>query len=134
LGKSWKNGKSSCLGLSVAGYSNLFYVYGPQSPAAWCNGPAGAQYQGNQVADVLTYIREHGKKRVDVVKEAETKWSQQAKGIAGHTLLPKVESWQLVCNVPGAVREPLFFLGGVGTYLGILEDVKRKAYEGFVLS
>jgi cyclohexanone monooxygenase len=79
-------------------------------------------------------MREHGKKRIDVVKEVETKWNEQVKGIAGHTLLPKAESWQFGCNVPGAVREPLFFLGGVGTYMGILEDVKRKAYEGFVLS
>ena len=31
------------------------------------------------------------------------------------------------------MQEP-FFSEGVGTYLGILEDVKRKAYEGFVLS
>ena len=80
-------------------------------------------------------MREHGKKLIDVVKEVEMKWSQQVKGIAGHTLLPKAESWQFGCNVPGAVREPLFFWwGGVGTYLGILEDVWRKAYEGFVLS
>lgn len=118
LGQPWKNGKSSYLSLSVAGYPNLFYVSGPQSPAAWCNGPACAQYQGDWIADVLTYMREHGKKRVDVVKEAETKWSQQVKGIAGHTLLPKAESWQFGCNVPGAVREPLFFLGGRGDVFG----------------
>jgi cation diffusion facilitator CzcD-associated flavoprotein CzcO len=29
LGQSWKNGKSSYLGLSVARYPNLFYGYGP---------------------------------------------------------------------------------------------------------
>lgn len=107
LGQSWKNGKSSYLGLSVAGYPNLFYVYSPQSPAAWCNGPACAQYRGDWIADALTYMREHGKKCIDIVK-----------GIAGHTLLPKAESWQFGYNVPGAVRGPLFLLIGRGDVFG----------------
>ena len=34
LGQSWKNGKSSYLNLSFAGYPNLFYVCGLQSLAA----------------------------------------------------------------------------------------------------
>jgi cyclohexanone monooxygenase len=63
-------------------------------------------------------MREHGKKRIDVVKEAETRWSQLVKGIAGYTLLPKAESWQFGCNVPGAVREPLLFSRGRGNVFG----------------
>jgi hypothetical protein len=54
-------------------------------------------------------MRERGKKRIDVVKETETRWDLLVKGITGYTLLPKVESWQFGCNVPGAVRELLFF-------------------------
>jgi hypothetical protein len=80
-------------------------------------------------------MREHGKKRMDVVKEARTKWSQQVKGIVGACAAAEgreLAVWaQCARGGAGAV---VLFGGGMGMYLGILEDVKRKAYEGFVLS
>jgi hypothetical protein len=136
LAASWKTavGKSSYLGMAVSGYPNLLYTYSPQSPGGWCNGPACAQYPGEWIADLLSYMREHGQTRINAAKEAEVKWSEQVKAIATHTVLPQAQSWQFGCNVPGAVREPLFFLGGVGPYLEILDEVKGKVYEGFVLT
>ena len=136
LSQFWNTagGKSTYLGLSVSSYPNPFFPYGPQSPGGWCNGPACAQYQGDWIANTLSYMRERGKKRIDALLEAQQKWSEQVKAIAAHTVLPRAESWQFGANVPGAVREPLFFLGGVGTYLGRLEEVEGNGYEGFVLS
>jgi len=34
--------------------------------------------------------------------------------LAGHTLLPKAESWQFGCNVPEVVRGSLFLFGRRG--------------------
>ena len=34
------------LGLAAAGFPNLLVMYGPQSPAGFCNGPSAAELQG----------------------------------------------------------------------------------------
>lgn len=43
----WKGGVYSYLGMSVSGFPNMFYTYGPQGPTSFCNGPTCAQLQGD---------------------------------------------------------------------------------------
>jgi hypothetical protein len=113
------------------GTRTSFYVYGPQSPAAWCNGSACAQYQGDWVADILTYMREHDKKHIDVVKEeAEVKRSEQVKAIAGHMLLPKAESWQFGCNVLGRCGSRRSFWEAWGRIWGFGRTLSGRRMRG----
>ncbi|KAG6884364.1 hypothetical protein C0992_006461 [Termitomyces sp. T32_za158] len=38
IGDKWKNGLSTYLGMTVSGYLNMFFPYGPQAPTPLCNG------------------------------------------------------------------------------------------------
>jgi len=133
LGQMWNKGKSTYLGMSVSGFPNFLFAYGPQSPGAFCNGPCCAQSQAEWIAKTLEYMRDNGKTRIEPVKEAEMGWSEQSKAIGGMTLLSKAKSWQFGWNVPGQTPEPLFFLGGVGMFVAKIEEVAQKGYEGFTL-
>lgn len=133
LAQTWKTGKSTYLGMSVCGFPNFLFAYGPQSPGAFCNGPACAQTQADWIARTLEYMRDKGKMRIEPVKEAETAWSEQSKAIGKMTLLSKAKSWQFGWNIPGQTPEPLFFLGGVGMFVTKIEEVAQKGYEGFTL-
>jgi hypothetical protein len=67
-------------------------------------------------------MREHGQKHIDVLKEVETKWSEQVKEIARHTLLPKAESWQFRCNVSGDGARAVLF----GRRRDVFEDFRGR--------
>jgi cyclohexanone monooxygenase len=44
-------GVRTALGSATAGFPNLFYLYGPQSPSGFCNGPTCAELQGEVVVE-----------------------------------------------------------------------------------
>jgi cation diffusion facilitator CzcD-associated flavoprotein CzcO len=46
LDDHWKDGTYTQLGITVAGFPNMFFTYGPQAPTAFCNGPTCAELQG----------------------------------------------------------------------------------------
>ena len=46
LRQKWSGGSRAHLGMASANFPNLLYVYGPQSPSAFCNGPTCAELQG----------------------------------------------------------------------------------------
>lgn len=132
LAESWIDGKSTYLGMSASGFPNFLFAYGPQSPGGYSNGPACAQWQSDWIAKTLQYMRDNGKVRIDPVKEAEVAYSEQTKAIAGYTLMCKAKSWQFGWNVPGQKIEPLFYLGGVESYLAKLEGEAAEGYPGFL--
>lgn len=46
LSDHWKDGTYTQLGMTVSGFPNMFFTYGPQAPTAFCNGPTCAELQG----------------------------------------------------------------------------------------
>src|SRR5271154_3107956 len=57
LKEKWAKGVRAHLGMAVAGFPNLLFVYGPQSPNAFCNGPTCAEVQGDWIARLLVRLR-----------------------------------------------------------------------------
>lgn len=52
----WQNGVYSQLGMTTAGFPNLFYTYGPQAPTAFATGPSSAETQGSWIVECLKYL------------------------------------------------------------------------------
>ncbi|ORX97615.1 hypothetical protein BCR34DRAFT_496742 [Clohesyomyces aquaticus] len=133
LKEHWENGTLTYLGLAVSSFPNMFIQYGPQAPTALCNGPTCAELQGDWIVGLLDYMREKGLKRIEAKSESERKWKEDVLKFANATLLPQTKSWYMGDNVPGKVREPLIFLGGVPEYLRRLGECRDGGYEGFVM-
>lgn len=129
----WKTGTATYLGLSTAGFPNLYWFYGPQAPTAFSNGPTTGTIQGNWVVDLMVKMRKENKRSAEAVKEAEDKWVKELKDEWYSSLFPPTDSWYQGANIPGKLREPLNYLGGIPLYIKALESSANNNYEGFII-
>jgi cyclohexanone monooxygenase/phenylacetone monooxygenase len=86
------------------------------------------------IRDLITQMRERDLHRADVLFDAEERWVAEVADLAAQTLFPLAKSWYLGDNVEGKPRTFLVYLGGVGRYRDICDDVAANNYRGFVLS
>jgi cyclohexanone monooxygenase len=134
LGERWAGGVAAQLGLATSGFPNLLYLYGPQSPAGFCNGPTCAEVQGDWVVELLVSLRDAGRTRVEATAAAEQAWREQVQTIAAATLWPRADSWYMGANIPGKPREMLNWPGGLQLYLEACRASAAAGYEGFTIS
>lgn len=132
LGDHWASGVRTYLGLSSHGFPNLLYVYGPQSPSGFCNGPTCAEVQGDWVVDALRSFAERGITRIEPTAEAEEQWRDQVLAITDMTLFPKADSWYMGANIPGKRREMLNWPGGLQLYLTACRAAADDGYRVLV--
>ncbi|KAF5239820.1 hypothetical protein FAUST_4705 [Fusarium austroamericanum] len=131
LNDKWKTGVKTYLGMSVAGFPNMFFTYGPQAPTAFCNGPTCAESQGEFIVSLMKYMSKHDCHAVEASQESEAEWGAAVRDFANASLLPSTKSWYMGDNIPGKSRECLIYLGGVPTYTKALKGCGDSGYKGF---
>lgn len=134
LQEHWSAGPLTHLGVASAGFPNLLYLYGPQSPSGFCNGPTCAEVQGDWVVELLAHLRDHGITRIEATSAAEQAWRDQVRAIAAATLFPRADSWYMGANIPGKPREMLNWPGGLQSYLAACRSSAAGGYSGFDLT
>jgi cyclohexanone monooxygenase len=134
LREKWAKGVRTHLGMASAGFPNLLFVYGPQSPNAFVNGPTCAELQGDWIVQLLDHLRQRNFMRFEATATAEEAWRAHVHAIADRTLFPRADSWYLGANIPGKPREMLAFVGGFATYISECNESAERGYEGFVIS
>ena len=132
LREKWHEGIRAHLGMACSDFPNMIFVYGPQSPSAFCNGPTCAELQGEWVVQFIDDMRQRGVARVEATSEAEESWRENAMEIAGGTLFSKAQSWYMGANIPGKPSELLAYPGGLPDYLAKIKEVADNNYTGFV--
>jgi cation diffusion facilitator CzcD-associated flavoprotein CzcO len=135
LKEKWANGAqvSTYLGLTTAGFPNMFMITGPESPSVLGNMPVAIEQHVEWTADCIKYLRECGVDTFEAKVEAEEAWSKNCWEIADATLYTKTESWYTGANIEGKPRGFLMYLGGYGPYRQLCEEIAAKGYEGFSL-
>lgn len=131
LQDKWAGGVDTFMGLSTAGFPNMLFLYGPQSPSGFCNGPTSAEYQGDIVVDFLADARKNGHTRFESSAEAEEEWTSHVNELFEGSLFPKARSWYWGANVPGKPAQMLNYSGGVPAYFGKWADVKAGGYREY---
>ena len=133
LKEKWANGVRNQLGIGVAGFPNMFMLYGPLSPSGLCNGPVCAEIQGDWLVNCLKYLRDNHLQRIEATTQAEDAWLQHINELAGATLFPQADSWYMGANIPGKPRQ---FLNHphLPTYMDLCKQSAAHGYEGFELS
>lgn len=136
LKEKWAEGADlkTYLGIATAGFPNMFMITGPQSPSVLSNMLVSIEQHVEWIADCIEYLRENNLETIEATVEAETAWSQQCKLIAEMSLATKTDSWYMGANIEGKPRGFMAFLGGVGLYRQICDEVAAKEYEGFSVS
>ncbi|MQA16654.1 MAG: SidA/IucD/PvdA family monooxygenase [Pseudonocardiaceae bacterium] len=134
LREKWVDGVDVYLGALTQGYPNLVFLYGPQSPAAFGNGPTSAELQGDEVINLLEYMRQHGHTRFESTRQADEAWTAEIDAIDDVALLKYADSWYNASNIPGKHRQMLQYLGGFPTYMQRWQTERESGYtKGLVL-
>jgi hypothetical protein len=118
-----------------------------------------AQMQGDWIVGLIDRMKKAGERKVVAEREYEDGWGQTIREAASKTLVPGTKSvsfspsqhlpllaptaadiaaysiniiqWYMGDNIPGKLREPLLYLGGVPNYYAALNEVAAAGYQGF---
>ncbi|KAL5118639.1 hypothetical protein ACEQ8H_003490 [Pleosporales sp. CAS-2024a] len=134
LRDKWAKGVWTHLGMTVSSFPNFFMLYGPQAPTAFANGPSAVEPQAEWIVAVLQDMRRQGKHRIEAVAEAEKAWKELVMSSSAETLRHDVPSGWNGGNVPGKVREPLSYAGGLTDYRKRIDEVRQQGMKGFVVT
>jgi cyclohexanone monooxygenase len=128
----WTDGPTSYLGVSKAGFPNMFMILGPNGP--FTNLPPSIEAQVEWIADLVRTAEQTGVRTVEPTQAAEDSWTATCQEIADMTLFPQAESWIFGANIPGKKNTVMFYMAGIGAYRQQLADVADKDYEGFEMT
>ena len=134
LNRKWAEGPKTYLGLMSEGFPNLFIVTGPGSPSVLSNMIVSIEQHVDWITEAIAFMRERGFDAMEASREAEDRWVAHVNEVAQLTLYPQANSWYMGANIPGKPRIFMPYIGGVGVYRRICNDVAAKGYEGFVMS
>jgi cyclohexanone monooxygenase len=132
LAEYWAGGVRTQLGIAAAGFPNLLIMYGPQSPAGFCNGPSAAELQGEVIVGLLAWLRDRQLTRIEADPAAEDAWNAHIEEAAAATLFVKANSWYMGTNIPGKRRQLLNYPGGLPLYLQKCAESAAAGYAGFL--
>jgi cyclohexanone monooxygenase len=133
LNQKWAEGPKTYLGLMSVGFPNLFIITGPGSPSVLSNMIVSIEQHVDWIADCVVFMRDRSLVTMEAKQEAEDNWVAHVNEVAHTTLYPQANSWYMGANIPGKPQIFMPYIGGVGTYRQICNDVAAKGYEGFVM-
>ena len=134
LSDVWANGPQTYLGLTVAGFPNLFMITGPGSPSVLSNMAVSIEQHVDWVVDRLIAMREAGLTTIEATETAQAGWAQHMADCASLTLHRLANTWYTGANVPGKAQGVMPYTGGVGPYRSICNEVVSRGMLGFRLS
>jgi cyclohexanone monooxygenase len=133
LNHQWAEGPKTYLGLMSTGFPNLFIITGPGSPSVLSNMFVSIEQHVDWIADCMAWMRGNGFATMEATEQAEDKWVAHVNEVAKMTLYPQANSWYMGANIPGKPRIFMPYIGGVGVYRRICDDVAARGYEGFAM-
>ncbi len=131
LREKWAAGPRTYLGIAVAGFPNLFIVTGPGSPSVLTNVVVSIEQHVDWLAGCIAYMAQRGVTTIEADEDAEAAWVAEVNAVADRTLFPRAASWYMGANIPGKPRVFLPYVGGLGNYTRICEQVAAEGYRGF---
>ncbi|MFC4949225.1 flavin-containing monooxygenase [Pseudonocardia sp. GCM10023141] len=128
----WTDGPTSYLGLSKAGFPNMFMILGPNGP--FTNLPPSIESQVDWIGELIGSAIRDGVRTVEPTAAAEAGWTATCEEIANMTLFPQADSWIFGANIPGKKNAVMFYMAGIGAYRQKLGEVAGAGYDGFTMT
>ena len=134
LKDKWEAGPVTYLGLTSAGFPNMFMVTGPGSPSVLTNMPIAIEQHVDLVTNIIEHLRREGLELIEADPDAEKAWGEHVTELAKPTMFMHANSWYLGANIPGKPRVFMPYCGGMGTYRQHCDEVVANGFEGFSLT
>ena len=93
LSDKWGERFDTYLGMTIAGFPNLFMIHGPTSPGVLFTMPLGGERQTQWIDSCIQHLDAHGFGAIEPTEEAEANWDEEIIGLANRTLYPRTNSW-----------------------------------------
>ena len=100
LKEKFANGPRTYMGMSSAGYPNLFTV----NAASVGNFVRAAEPLVEWVTEAIAYVRDSGRRRIMATPEAEEAWRRHIEEDGARILRTQANSWFVGANIPGKAR------------------------------
>ncbi|HEY6511883.1 MAG TPA: NAD(P)/FAD-dependent oxidoreductase [Burkholderiaceae bacterium] len=133
IADKWRGGPLNYLGLTVAGFPNLFNLVGPGSTSAFTAVIVAIEHHVDWIAQCIGWLDAGGHRCIEASIEAESGWVQRVNQIADQTVYPHCNSWYLGANIPGKPRIFMPLAGGFPAYAERCAAVAREGYTGFIV-
>jgi len=134
LREKWADGPRTYLGLTSAGFPNLFTITGPQSPSVLSNMPVSIEQHVEFIGRIIGDLDARGAATIEATPEAEEEWVAHNQELANGTLFPTADTWYMGANIPGKPRVFMPNLDFVGPYRAKCDDIAASDYPGFAFS
>ncbi|MGB5756325.1 MAG: NAD(P)/FAD-dependent oxidoreductase [Acidimicrobiales bacterium] len=131
LKEKWATRFDTYLGMTIAGYPNLFMIHGPGSPGVLFTMPLGGERQTAWIESCIRHLDDAGLGTMEPTEKAEASWDREINALADQTLYPRTDSWYTGANIPGKPRQFLAHLRG-SQYFDRLAEIASNGFEGFV--
>lgn len=132
LKDKWVAGPRTYLGLMTAGFPNLFFITGPGSPSILTNVVVAIEQHVDWIAKCIASMQQNQRVVAEAEANAEDEWVSHVNEVASKTLFPTTKSWFMGANIPGKPQVFLPYVGGLGNYTDICDDVATDDYRGLV--
>ena len=129
----WSTGLNTALGIAMHSFPNMFFLYGPQAPTAFSNGPSCVQFQAQFLDKAFHEIQKRGITRFEAKEATEKEWTDRTHQAWDITLFPKAKSWYNGANIPGKKVEPLNFAGGMPVYIKALDESLQNDLQAWMV-
>lgn len=134
LNEKWAHGPATYLGLMMAGFPNLFIITGPGSPSVKSNVILSIEQHVDWIVDCMSALDARGITTIEPDPVAEANWVAHVNEVAAPTLYVTTNSWYTGANAPGKPRVFMPYVGGIGAYRRICDEVAADGYRGFKLT
>lgn len=142
MSRHWKNGPSTFGGIAMAGFPNMFTVFGPQGPFA--NGPSVIEAEVNFVMELIRHAESRVKDDggdgyasaqpvIEVRQTAEKDWRATCEQGCEGSLFKAPGSWIFGQNIPGRKPSPNWYFPGLKGYLSMVKDQRESGYPAFTV-
>jgi cation diffusion facilitator CzcD-associated flavoprotein CzcO len=130
----WRAGPLNYLGLTTAGFPNLFNVAGAGSTSAFTCVILSIEHHIDWIGDCIAWLDAHDLKTIEATEEAEAAWMEYVQTVARQTVFLTCDSWYLGANIPGKPRLFMPLASGFPAYAERCAEVAAAGYEGFRLA
>ena len=129
LRDEWQDGPRTYMGLSMAGFPNLFTVTGPGSPSVFTNMLPSIEHHCEWITQCIAAQPQGGV--IEATEEAQTTWSAHNLDVAGAHLRSSCSSWYTGENIAGKPKVFMPYIGGFPRYVEFANKVAADGYRGF---
>lgn len=89
------------------------------------------QQQVDWISDCIGWLRKKDRLSIEPTREKQDEWVKHHDETANATLLMTTNSWYTGANIKGKPIRLLSYIGGVGTYRQLCDEIKASDYAGF---